>query len=232
MAGQQHQYQSRQQQGQSRRPPTSLFILLLLLLLLLLAVAYSSLRLGNSSSQPSTEGQCLSHGQQFNGRQEAFTLAQQAEQYRTSHPYNGNYGYASYTLCSKDGSEQRVVSPVAPGYDNTTDKTKPRNYTHSEQALYRWLQKQLMGLSFDPQALTAIYVIIFSQVRVCDACLSDMVSWQSDLRQAAKTAQLYLALWDIRPGSPSAFIPTVSPEGTGTPIVIGDLRRLMIRFIP
>jgi hypothetical protein len=86
--------------------------------------------------------------------------------------------------------------------------------------------------TFDSKTLVGIYVIIFSQVRVCDACMSDMVSWQANLRREAKTQLLYLAIWDIRPNSPSAFLPTVAPKGTGTPVAIVDLRRVPIRFAP
>lgn len=204
----------------------------MLLLLIILVFAYTSLRLGSDGTQTTSEGQCLSKGQQFNGRQEAFTPAQLAEQYRAGHAYNGNYGYASYTLCYTDGSQRPVPSPVAPGYDNTKDKTKPLNYPHSEQALYRWLQIQLAKISFDPKTLAGIYIVIFSQTRICDACIADMGSWQANLRHIAKTSLLYLAIWDIRPGTPSAFIPTVSPRGTGTPVALADLRRVPVRFTP
>jgi hypothetical protein len=225
--GQQHQSQQR-----SRQSHSGAIIACLLFLLVVSLFAYTSLRVDNSGSQTSSEGQCRSNGQQFDGRQEAFALAQMAERYRTGHAFHGNYGYASYTLCLKDGTQQRFPSPVAPGYDNTTDKAKPRNYTHSEQALQRWLEMKLKSTSFDSQTLAGIYVIIFSQVRVCDACMSDMASWQANLRREAKTQLLYLAIWDIKPGSPSAFLPTVAPKGTGTPVAIVDLRRIPIRFTP
>lgn len=232
---QQHERQRRYQQPVPEQRNSVRFYSILLIILAALGVIYFYLipflaSIHSGGTQTNTEGQCLSNGQQFNGRQEAFTLAQIAEQYRAAHPFNGNYGYASYTLCYKNGSQQRVPSPAAPGYDNTTDKTKPLNYTHSEQVLYRWLQQQLAKVSFDPKALAAIYVIIFSQVRVCDACVASMTPWQSNLRQIAKTPLLYLAIWDIRPGTLSAFIPTVFPRGTGTPVAIADLRRVNIPF--
>lgn len=227
MSEQQHVYQPLQHERQSS---TAKPLFLLLLLLVVSVFAYTALRLGNDGGQAKIDGQCLSNGTQFNGRQEAFTLAQMSEQYRAGHPYNGNYGYASYTICYKDGTQQRLPSPVAPGFDNITNPTQPRNNTHSEQALYRWLSNQLAGISFNPKMLAGIYIIIFSQVRVCDTCLSDMVSWQSELRRVAMTPLLYLAIWDIRPGTPSAFIPTVSPQGTGTPVVSADLRRVTINF--
>lgn len=224
-----HQTRQRQERHQSK---SGMVIFLLILLLIVSVIAYTALRLGNSGGQANTNGQCLSNGAQFNGRREAFQLAQLSEQYRAGYSYNGNYGYASYTLCYKDGTQQRRLSSVAPGFDNVKDKTKPLNYTHSEQALFRWASSQLTSISFDAGKLAGIYVIIFSQVRVCDACVQDMVSWQSQLRQVAKTSLLYLAIWDIRPGTPSAFIPTVSPAGTGTPVAIADLRRVTINFIP
>ena len=171
-----HQVQQPRQQQQERQSNNGWIIFLLLLLLIASVFAYTALRTGNDGGQTNTDGQCLANGTQFNGRQEAFQLAQLSEQYRTGHAFNGNYGYASYTLCSQDGTQQRKVSPVAPGFDNTTDKTKPLNYTHSEQTLYRWASSQLTDISFDAQKLVAIYVIIFTQVRVCDACLADRKS--------------------------------------------------------
>jgi hypothetical protein len=225
------QYLSRAGQRR-RRKSQGTVIFLLLCLLVVLVFAYSAVRLGNEGTSTTTEGQCLSNGKQFNGRQEAFLLAQKVEEYRAGHPFNGNYGAASYTLFYADGSQQRVPSPIAPGYDNTTDKTKPRNYTHSEQALYRWLQNQLAAISFDPQTLAGLYVIIFSQVRICDLCLSEMVSWQATLRHRARTNVLYLAIWEIQLGTPSAFSPTEQPKGTGTPVASADLRRVTVRFTP
>lgn len=134
-----HQAQQRQKRNQSK---SGMAIFLLILFLIVSVIAYTVLRLGNDGGQANTNGQCLSGGTQFNGRQEAFQLAQLSEQYRAGHSYNGNYGYASYTLCYKDDTQQRRLSPVAPGFDNIKDKTKPLNYTHSEQILYRWAQGQ------------------------------------------------------------------------------------------
>lgn len=229
MPEQRHIYRPDQRR---RQTPRGSPIFLLLCLLVVLLFTYTAVRLGNEGTSTTIEGQCLASGKQFNGRQEAFLLAQKAEEYRAGHPFNGNYGAASYTLCYADGLQQRVPSPIAPGYDNTTDKTKPRNYTHSEQALYRWLQNQLATIAFDPQTLAGIYVIIFSQVRVCDLCVSEMVSWQATLRHVAKTKLLYLALWEIQLGTPSAFSPTQQPKGTGTPVASADLGRVAIRFTP
>jgi hypothetical protein len=74
--------------------------------------------------------------------------------------------------------------------------------------------------------------IIFSQVRICDLCVSEMVSWQATLRHRARTNVLYLAIWEIQLGTPSAFSPTAQPKGTGTLVASADLRRVTIRFTP
>jgi hypothetical protein len=59
----------------------------------------------NTGIQDRTEGQCLSAGQDFDRRQEAFTLAQAAEQQRRIKPFGGNYSLASYTICYKNGKQ-------------------------------------------------------------------------------------------------------------------------------
>lgn len=180
--------------------------------------------------QSEAEGQCLSAGQDFNTEQEAFTLAQAAEQQRRMQPFGGNYGLGSYTLCYKDGSQRRVQSPVFRGYRNTTDKTKPPNYTHSEQATYGWLQSEFSHLSIDRGRVRAIYTVIFSQVVICLPCRRDMKSWQRTLRQIVKTNNLFLSVWDIAPEK--SFAPSTYPAGIGTPIAADDLEEVRIQFDP
>src|SRR5438105_7804758 len=153
--------------SQTRPQQSSVPLILLLLLLLVVGILIlPSLNTKiNTGIQSAANGNCPSSaGQNFDDQQEAFTLAQVAEQYRSANPFGGNYGLGSYTICYKDGTQQRFQSNVFKGYKNTTDKTKPENYSHSEQATYGWLQYQLSHLSIDTSKVTAIYTTIFSQI--------------------------------------------------------------------
>lgn len=215
--------------SQSQSKPSWLLIFLLILLalgVLIFALPSFNTRV-TTTTQTASQGQCLPNGQGFDEQQEAFTLAQVAEQHRIAHSFGGNYGFGSYTLCYQDGTQQRFQSPAARGYGD-----EDSNDTHSEQGVYKWLEMQLSGLSIDQSKVTAIYVIIFSQVRVCIPCRRDMMPWQRGLRQAAKTNNLFLSIWDIRFGSKSAFIPATYPAGSGTPVAIEDVRKVPINFIP
>ena len=88
--------------------------LLLLLALVIVFFVLSSLNVGtNTATQTNSEGQCLSNGKGFNTPQEAFTLAQAAEQYRSANPYKGNYGLGSYTICY---AEPRLLLAIWKGF--------------------------------------------------------------------------------------------------------------------
>jgi len=87
-----------------------------------------------------------------------------------------------------------------------------------------------MGLSLDFALVSGIYVVIFSQVTVCDKCEPDMVSWLSNLRKAANAMKVSLSIWDIARGK--GFIPTMQPAGNGTPITPEDIERVPIPFAP
>ena len=220
--------------AQSQSKPS--WLLIFLLILLALGILIFALPSFNSqvttTTQTASQGQCLPSGQGFDEQQEAFTLAQAAEQYRSTHPYKGNYGLGSYTICYTNGSQQRVQSPPAPGYTSTPTATIRANDTHSEQGIYKWLNRNLTGLSIDQSQVTAIYAVIFSQVRVCPPCQGDMVTWQRGLREAAKTVNVYLSIWDIRLNSKSGFNPAKYLAGTGIPVAIADLEKVMITFAP
>lgn len=213
------------------KTPWLLIFLLLLLGFFVLIFALPSLKTQTSTNtQTTSEGQCLQNGQGFDEQQEAFTLAQAAEQYRATHSFGGNYAYGSYTLCFQDGTQQRFQSPPAPGFDNNNDQTRPVNATHSEQGIYNWLQQKLSRLSSNQTGSSTIYVVIFSQVTVCGLCRKDMELWQRGLRQAAKTANLFLSIWDIIAGK--GFNPATYPAGTGTPVLFEDLEKVPITFVP
>lgn len=219
-----------QEQLPAQRPSHYLAIIVLLIILVF-AVLYALAQFGASvGTQTSKQGQCLNNGQSFNAQQEAFTLAQEVEQYRTANPYRGNYGLGSYTFCYKDGTQNRSQSPIYPGYNNTKDATKPINATHSEQKTYKWLEGELNALPANQSPATAIYVVIFSQVIVCGPCRQDMKLWQRGLRSAAKTSRVFLSIWDIVYGK--GFNPATYQAGMGTPVTIDAIRRVPIVFAP
>lgn len=220
--------------SQSQSKPSWLLIFLLILLALgILIFALPSLNTRvSTTTQTASQGQCLSNGQGFDEHQEAFTLAQVAEQYRSTHPYKGNYALGSYTICYTDGTQQRVQSPLAPGYTSTPTATIRANDTHSEQGIYKWLERNLTSLSIDQSQVAAIYTVIFSQVRVCLPCQGNMVTWQRNLRVAARTNSVFLSIWDIRFKSKSGFDPAKYLAGTGIPVAIADLEKVMIAFAP
>lgn len=207
-----------------------LIFLLILLLIVGVFVLLPSYNAGvNTSTQSTTQNQCPQAGQNFDAQQEAFTLAQTAEQYRRLNPFGGNYGPGSYIICFTDGTQQRVQSIPFKGFRDYTLPYPQQHTTHSEQKTYGWLQVQLSRLSIDLVQITAIYVVIFTQVIVCPDCKNDMVYWQRTLRQKAKTNKLYLSIWQIVPGK--GFAPTVYPGGTGIPITIDDIEEVKIEFV-
>ena len=187
--------------AQKQKSSLGLIISLLILLAVGIFVLLPSYNLRtNTSTQTTTENQCPAIGQSFDARQEAFTLAQTAEQYRKIKPFGGNYGLGSYIICFTDGTQQRVQSIPFPGHDNYEDITKPLNYTHSEQSAYGWLQRQLSTLSIDRSNITAFYVVIFSQVRVCDLCPEDMKYWQRTLPRKHKPMRFFSRFGTFRMG--------------------------------
>lgn len=203
-----------------------LLLFLGMLLLLAASAAYvQSQGVSVTTTSQESPGQCDFTQNRFNTQIEAFTLAQQLEAYRSANPTFRNYGIGSYTICYKDGTQQRFPSPIAPGYTQTA---LPRNATHSEQAVYQWLLKQFTSLTLDLSTVSGVYVVIFSQVVVCDLCQPDMVSWQRNLRQTGKTNKVFLSIWDIARGK--GFIPTVQPSGSGIPLTLGDIERVPIIF--
>ena len=93
-------------QPQKSTLPLIIFLLLLLVLSIFFLLPSYNTQV-NISTQSTTQNQCPQAGQSFNAQQEAFTLAQSAEQYRRTHPFGGNYGLGSYVICYTDGTQQR-----------------------------------------------------------------------------------------------------------------------------
>ena len=221
-----------QEQLPAQRPSHCLAIVVLLIILVF-AILYAIAQFGASvGTQTSNQSQCLNNGQGFNNEQEAFALAQTAEQYRAAKPLPVNYGLGSYTICYKDGSFTRRQSIVFPGRKNNGQfPGKPENVTHSEQSALGWLRSQLRTLSIDRSQVAAIYTVIFSQVIVCGPCQKDMTQWQRILRQEAKTERVYLSVWQLTYGK-GGFDPATYPAGTGTPVTIDMIQEVKIAFVP
>lgn len=215
-------------QPQKSTLPLIMFLLILLVLGIFLLLPSYNTRV-NTSTQSTTQNQCPQNGQSFDTQQEAFTLAQSAEQYRRVHSFGGNYGLGSYIICFTDGTQQQEQSKPFEGFYSTELPKPLQHITHSEQHTYDWLQEQLSLLSIDQSQVTAIYAVNFSQVAVCVPCQQDMIYWQRSLRQKVKTDKLYLSIWDIIRGK--GFAPVTNRAGTGTPVAITDLRQVPILFV-
>lgn len=119
------------------------------------------------------------------------------------------------------------VRPIQGFYDENHPEESFK--THSEQGVCGFLRPKLAVLELDATQMVAIDVSIFSQVRVCDPCQQSMISWESGLRQAAGTQNLFLSVWDL---DDNGFSPKKFPAGTGTPVVIDALHQVDIPFTP
>ena len=115
--------------------------LLVIVCVIVLFIALPYLKLGTLAGvqTQSNDGQCLPKNQGFNERQEAFTLAQTAEQTRSATPTTANYGLASYTICYKDGSQSRVQSNVFSGQNNTNQFPKGAMHAETSRIYGTWL---------------------------------------------------------------------------------------------
>jgi hypothetical protein len=205
---------------------TWIVILLLILGLLLLVFAQSGI--GTQTTTQSEPNHCLKGGQNFDYPAEIQALAQDAQTYRATHPFGGNYGEGSITLCYSDGSFT-VIPSSPPPFEGYNSPSPPENSTHSEWKVFRWAQQQLEQLPTTAgKTVIKIFVAIFSQVRVCGLCRNDMQTWLKDLRVAAENQNVILSIWQIRPGSASAFDPAKNPRGVPTNPT--DLQSVQINF--
>lgn len=209
-----------------RQRSTTLVIFLLLLVIVVgIAFAAGSLSAVGTATTTTTQ-QCPP----FDAQAEAFRLAQAAEQFRTRNPTPRNYGLGSYVLCYISGRIDTYQTPVFSGVNDNTGEN-PINSTHSEPQTYHQLQKALGNPTLHTDEIVNIFVIIFTQVRVCRVCAPDMISWQSTLRQIAGVEQLSLSIWQLRLGN-SSFDPRRFPQGLGIPITLAGVQRVSIPFAP
>jgi hypothetical protein len=206
---------------------STLWIIFLLLLVIVVGSVFAvgSLNIAGTKTATKTAKPCPV----FNVPAEAFRLAQIAEQYRTRNPTSRNYGLGSYAVCYASGRTSADQTAVFPG--NTDPKLNPTNIMHSEQQTYRQLQNKLANPAIHTDEFVSIFVVIFSQVTVCGPCQSDMISWQSVLRQKADVEQLSLSIWQLHPGQ-GGFNPSIFQRGLGTPITMAGLEEVEIPFAP
>jgi hypothetical protein len=168
-------------------------------------------------------GNCTLQG--FDYKAEAQGLASDLQAYRSAHPFRGNYGNASIVVCYADGTFWRNQSQSYQGTGN------PQNDNHSEKLGFVWLQQQVTQLPRNRSLTGArVYTLIFSQVRVCDACKTEMTGWLSDLRTRSGNPTLALAIWQIKPGSNSGFDPAKNPAGVR--LNRDDVKQVQVGFIP
>src|SRR6266852_1821632 len=149
------------------------------LLLLLLLVSSCSAPTFGGSGQTTYPG--WSNAQQ---NQIALDLAQDVVKYR--HQINEkrsvNYGLA-YMEVTVPGGSARPFRPQIP-YVGMDSPTGPLNDTHSENKLKGWALRELRNVGRLPNGIV-VNLLIFTQVRVCDACAGAVGTWASQLQQAA-----------------------------------------------
>lgn len=175
-------------------------------------------------------GQMGGSGYSFE-QEEAYQLAQEAQAYRRTHPTPANYGLASITIFSQDGSSHRFV-PTTHGLVVPFESESKRNI-HSEEFAHDWILSELAILKkaryIDTQTTTGITVIIFSQVRVCSPCRIAMRDWQQEFRQASGFPTLELSIWQLTRGYDPAVLPKGKPvtsEDDVTEVIISFSSRL------
>jgi hypothetical protein len=155
---------------------------------------------------------------------------------------NANIGGATITLCPANGKEYSKHSPLYEGYYYLGNDA-PKNSTHSEQRAYTWVIGTLKPDKL--QAGDHIYVTIYSEIPVCQACQADMVTWNADFQaKVPASVKVQTQVWQMRLGSPAAtgkdpvpptaqnlgFVPQRFPTGTGFPLQFGDVQMVSINF--
>jgi hypothetical protein len=202
-------------QEQTQTHSSSRCLLLALLLIVLVgAILYALSQLGGSGGL----------GYSFE-QQEAFRLAQETQAYRRTHPTPANYGLASITVFSQDGSSRRFV-PTSHGIIVPFVSTPGK---HSEISAHDWILDELAILRkarYIDANTTDITVIIFSQVRVCASCRIALRDWQQEFRQTSGFPTLALSIWQLTRGYDPAIVPKGKPVSSPD-----DVTEVTIAFI-
>src|SRR5579859_3083369 len=178
---QQHWKQQQLQQQRQRRdfPPGFLWMALILIASLVAIYLYvipflASIGGGGSTGNAFSGGWSVQEQKQI-----AFTLAQRIQNYRQriNEPRRINYGDA-YLVASGIKTPFRPQQP----YEGMDSKPGAKNDTHSETKLKGWalatIRQQLQNL---PSG-SAVNLVIFTQVKVCPNCRSDITGWATQLQ--------------------------------------------------
>lgn len=138
----------------------------LLWIVILVLVGFGAMYLYTASTGTQT-ATTQAHCPGVDLQQEAFLLAQQAEQTRKISPFAGNYANAWFEVCFTNGKPLiDGVRPIRGFYDEEHPEDSWK--THSEQGVYLgFFTPKLKALKLDAQQVVAIDVVIFSQVKVC-----------------------------------------------------------------
>lgn len=149
----------------------------------------------------------------------AYSLAQQAQEYRKKTPSRRNYCVIVLLIEDSNGKITQGPRQLFYGFG------KESNVNHCEQNALRGmagigLPQELKTLSLPH--VTALHFVLFSQVRTCDPCKDTFLFWEQQLRQqvAAKrggsAVRVDLYGWEIAEGSPSGFDPSKYQAGPYT----------------
>ena len=178
----QQQHSQRQQQKQQREFPPRFLWVVLILLASLAAIYFYVIPFLSSMAGGST-GSAFSGGWSVSQqRQIAYNLAQTVQNYRQriNEQRRINYGDA-YLVATGINPPFRPKQP----YEGMDSPSGAKNDTHSETKLKGWalltIRQQLQHL---PSGST-INLLIFTQVKVCPECRSDINAWATQLQQAA-----------------------------------------------
>jgi len=181
MQEQQPQWRQQQQPSQREFPPH--FFWVILILLASLAVIYFYIIPFLASVGGGSTGSAFSGGWSVaQQKQIAFTLAQTVQGYRQRIHEQRRINYGDAYLVATG-----ITSPFRPQqpYEGTDAPSGAKNDMHSEARLKGWalvtIREKLQHLS----AGSTINLLIFTQVKVCPDCRSDVKGWAMQLQQAA-----------------------------------------------
>ena len=215
------QRQKRKQKQEQSISLSGCFLVIVITLGIILAVAalHTNTNPGGSNSS-------------FDKHAEAYSLAQPAQDYREHHPQAVNYGLASITLFYDNAPSRRFVPTDQRGFIQPfrgyTDRVLG-NLTHSEFFARKWILATLGVLKrtgIINTHVTEINIIIFSQVVICPPCVTAMVSWQREFRDADGISNLFLSIWQIIGGK--GYSPAKLPQGK--PVHPNDIEEVPISF--
>ena len=178
----QQQHWQRQQQKQQREFPPRFLWVVLILFASLAAIYFYVIPFLSSMAGGST-GSAFSGGWSVSQqRQIAYNLAQTVQSYRQRINEQRRIDYGDAYLVATG-----ITPPFRPKqpYEGMDSPSGAKNDTHSETKLKGWalltIRQQLQHLTSG----STINLLLFTQVKVCPECRSDINAWATQLQQAA-----------------------------------------------